>query len=75
MEVHHKKSRAMGGTDDFKNLVFLKTEIHKLIHSTHPETQEKLMTNIQLTEAMIKKINSLRKKCGNKELDNRKVKI
>ena len=75
MEVHHKKSRAMGGTDDYKNLVFLKTEIHKLIHSTHPETQEKLMTNIQLTEAMIKKINSLRKKCGNKELDNRKVKI
>ena len=34
MECHHKIPRECGGTDEYKNLIFLRKEIHKLIHVT-----------------------------------------
>ncbi|WP_258535619.1 HNH endonuclease [Bacillus sp. 03113] len=41
MECHHIKPKSQGGTDEYKNLVWLRYKAHKLVHSTQQETIEK----------------------------------
>lgn len=65
MEVHHKKPKAKGGTDEYNNLIFVTTDIHKLIHATNPETIDKYINKIELDEIMLKKLNNLRRMVGN----------
>lgn len=68
MEVHHKKLRSKGGTDEYKNLIYVNTYVHRLIHCTSENTEKRLMEKLKLTSEMIKKVNSLRKLCGSKKL-------
>ena len=68
MECHHKKPKALGGTDDYKNLVWLKTDVHKLIHATQPETINKYMHVLKLDPKALKKVNSLRLSAENLEI-------
>ena len=68
MEVHHKKPRSKGGTDEYKNLIYVNTYVHRLIHCTSENTVKRLMEKLKLTSEMIKKVNSLRKLCGSKKL-------
>ena len=68
MEVHHKKPRSKGGTDEYKNLIYVNTYVHKLIHCTSENTEKRLMEKLNLTSEMIKKVNSLRKLCGSRKL-------
>ena len=68
MEVHHKKPRSKGGTDEYKNLIYVNTYVHRLIHCTSENTEKRLMEKLKLTSEMIKKVNSLRKLCGSKKL-------
>ena len=68
MEVHHKKPRSKGGTDEYKNLIYVNTYVHRLIHCTSENTEKRLMEKLKLTREMIKKVNSLRKLCGSKKL-------
>lgn len=65
MECHHKRPKMYGGTDDYNNLVWLKTEIHKLVHSTRYETINKYMMELNLDKLGLKRLNTLRKLVGN----------
>ncbi|MEG2354326.1 MAG: HNH endonuclease signature motif containing protein, partial [Clostridium sp.] len=65
MECHHKKPKALGGTDDYSNLVWLTYEAHKLVHCTEVETIRKYMDILELDKKGIKRVNSLRKLVGN----------
>ncbi|MGG1564262.1 HNH endonuclease signature motif containing protein [Priestia megaterium] len=65
MECHHKKPKSQGGTDEYKNLVWLCYEAHKLVHSTEQETIEKYLKQLNLDEKGLKRIDSLRRQVGN----------
>ncbi|EHK2349402.1 group II intron reverse transcriptase/maturase [Clostridium perfringens] len=65
MECHHKKPRKQGGKDDYKNLVWLCYEAHKLVHSTKIETINKYLNILNLDEKGLKRVNSLRELVGN----------
>ena len=55
----------MGGTNDYKNLVWISSESHKLIHCTQAETIHKYLAQSKLTKKALNKVNTLRKKAGN----------
>lgn len=61
IDCHHKIPEQYGGTDEYKNLVIIKRDIHKLIHSTRKETIEKYLKIIELSKTEIGKVNKLRK--------------
>ncbi|MGG7199094.1 group II intron reverse transcriptase/maturase [Clostridium butyricum] len=65
MECHHTKPKSLGGTDEYKNLVWLTTHVHKLIHSTNLDTIAKYLNVLNLDKQGLKKVNSLRKLVGN----------
>ncbi|MFT5875145.1 MAG: RNA-directed DNA polymerase, partial [Clostridium sp.] len=65
MECHHKKAKFLGGTDDYKNLMWISEKVHKLIHSTKQETIEKYLKVLQLDDKGLKRVNSLRKQVEN----------
>ncbi|MEK4671128.1 group II intron reverse transcriptase/maturase [Niallia sp. FSL R7-0271] len=63
VHCHHKKPVSLGGTDEFKNLVVVHKDIHKLIHATKKETIEKYLNVFSLSFTEIKKLNKLRTLC------------
>lgn len=65
MQVHHIEPLYKGGTDEYKNLIIVSYEIHKLIHATNPETIKKYLEQIKLDDKSLKKLNQLRKNVGN----------
>lgn len=65
MECHHKLPKSLGGTDEYNNLVWIKNEVHKLIHATKQETIEKYLGLLSLDAKGLKRVNSLRKQVGN----------
>lgn len=65
MECHHKTQKCDGGTEEYKNLVWICGEAHKLIHATKQETIEKYLGLLSLDEKGFKRVNSLRKLVGN----------
>lgn len=38
MECHHKRAKKDGGGDEYKNLVWVFSDVHKLIHTTSKNT-------------------------------------
>ncbi|MBN1040228.1 group II intron reverse transcriptase/maturase [Clostridium botulinum] len=65
METHHIKPRADGGTDEYKNLIMVKYNIHKLIHATEINTIKNYLDKEELDEKALKKLNIFRNKVGN----------
>lgn len=65
MACHHKNPRELGGSDKYENLMWIREDLHKLIHATTTETIENLKKHINLNETGLKKVNSLRKLVGN----------
>lgn len=65
MEVHHIKPKELGGTDEYRNLVYILKDVHKLIHSTKTETIEYYLNKLRLNEIELKKVNNFRIKVGN----------
>lgn len=65
MHCHHIIPRSKNGTDEYKNLIFIKKDIHLLIHSNKSETQKRILSQYNITPIMLKKINGLRNKVGN----------
>ncbi|WP_310806660.1 group II intron reverse transcriptase/maturase [Clostridium botulinum] len=65
MECHHKRLKSLGGTDEYKNLVWISTQAHKLIHSTNLDTIAKYLNVLNLDNKGFKQVNSLRKLVGN----------
>lgn len=69
MECHHKLPRSLGGDDSYKNLVFLRTEVHKLIHATNEETIKHYVEELNLNDEQIAKVNKFREKVGNNNIE------
>lgn len=63
VHCHHKNPTHQGGTDEFKNLIIIHRDVHKLIHATQPETIEKYMRVLNLNFTELKKLNQLRRLC------------
>lgn len=64
VHCHHRIPRHMGGTDEFKNLVIVHRNVHKLIHATETETIERYKSLLQLDGKQLEKLNQFRKKCN-----------
>ena len=63
------KSRSQnGGGSNYYNLIYVTTNIHKLIHATTTETIDKYLQKLKLTDEQMIKLNKLRKLVGNCEL-------
>ena len=61
MHCHHKKPRALNGTDEYKNLVLIDEDVHRLVHATKDETIKGYIQKLNLTTKMLEKVNKLRK--------------
>jgi 5-methylcytosine-specific restriction endonuclease McrA len=70
MEVHHKIPRKLGGKDEYANLTFVDSDIHKLIHAANADVVQKYMDKLKkcINKENIKKVNKLRNLIGNCEL-------
>ena len=68
MECHHKVPRALGGTDEYKNLIFLTKKAHKLIHLMDKRLIKDCLDTLEINENTIKKVNKLRILAGNFEI-------
>ena len=65
MECHHKVPKSKNGTDEYKNLIFLTTDVHKLVHATEEEIIKKYKNLLNLDDTALKKLNKLRTLVGN----------
>lgn len=59
---HHIIPKEFGGTDEYRNLIIVHIDIHKLIHSTDTDEITRLISKFNLDITQIKKLNKLRKK-------------
>ena len=64
VHCHHVLPRNLGGTDEYKNLVIVSREVHRLIHATTNMTIKWYVDNLQLDGKQLKKINTYREKCN-----------
>ncbi|MFR5263811.1 group II intron reverse transcriptase/maturase [Clostridium sp.] len=65
MECHHKVPKFMGGTDEYKNLIWLNYEAHKLVHAREENIINKYLNMLNLDEKGLKRLNVLRRLVGN----------
>lgn len=59
---HHIIPKELGGTDEYKNLIIVHTDIHKAIHSIDENEVTKIISNFSLNISQIEKLNKFRKK-------------
>lgn len=60
IHCHHKLPKYLGGTDEYKNLVIISEDVHRLIHATSPETIRKYLKKLKLDPKQLKKLEKLR---------------
>lgn len=65
IHCHHKKPASQGGTDEYKNLIIVHIDVHRLIHATKPETITAYLNKLHLTKPQLEKLNKLRTMAGN----------
>ena len=68
IHCHHKIPKCLNGTDDYDNLILINNEIHILIHAKNDKIIQKYLLKYSLNNAMINKINQLRKLVNNNSL-------
>ncbi len=68
MECHHRLPKHLNGTDEYRNLIFITSKVHALIHARVKETIEKYLDELKLTKEMTEKINKLRSLVGNESI-------
>lgn len=64
IHCHHKTPIYLGGKDDYKNLIILSVNVHKLIHATNIEIIAKYKNLLNLTDNQLIKLNKLRVLCN-----------
>ena len=57
---HHIKPKSFGGDDSFKNLIIIKEDIHRLIHSDNKIYINKILNIRMLTDTQLIELNKLR---------------
>ena len=60
IHCHHKKSRHLGSTDEYNNLILVSEDVHRLIHATNPEIIRKYLQKLNLDSKQLRKLNKLR---------------
>ena len=65
MECNHKTPKSKGGDDSYSNLVWVKSDVHKLIHATNIDTINSYLSKLSIDDKGLKVVNSLRKQVGN----------
>ncbi len=60
IHCHHKLPKHLGGTDEYKNLVIVSEDVHRLIHATNPETIRKYLDKLKLDAKQMKKLEKFR---------------
>ena len=60
IHCHHKLPKYLGGTDEYKNLLIISEDVHRLIHATSPETIRKYLEKLKLDPKQLKKLEKLR---------------
>jgi group II intron reverse transcriptase/maturase len=68
MEAHHKTPKHLGGKDEYRNLVYVTFDVHKLIHATTQETIEKYLLKLEKLPVDLERLNKLRVLVGNCEI-------
>lgn len=61
IHCHHNVPKHLGGTDEYKNLIIVSSDIHRLIHATKPETIQKYLEQLKLDAKQLRKLKNLRK--------------
>jgi len=69
MECHHKRPKHLGGSDEYKNLLWVLPDVHELIHAMQAETIAKYLKRLRLDKTALKKVNSLRLLAENLEIE------
>ena len=54
-----------GGGDQYRNLVIISPDIHRLIHATKSETIHQILAKLELSKMQIAKVNKFRVQVGN----------
>lgn len=65
IHCHHKKPVSQGGTDEYRNLVIVHEDVHRLIHATKSETINAYLNKLNLTKPQLEKLNKIRIMAGN----------
>lgn len=65
IHCHHKKPVSQGGTDEYKNLVIVHKDVHRLIHANSTDVIDFYLEKVKPNSTMLKKINQLRELAGN----------
>ncbi len=60
--------KGLGGSDKYNNLMWVRTEVHKLIHATDTDIICKHLAILNLDKKSLKKVNSLRLSAENLEI-------
>ena len=60
IHCHHKLPKYLGGTDEYKNLVIVSKDVHRLIHSTNPETIRNYLEKLKLNASQLKTLNKFK---------------
>jgi len=60
IHCHHRLPKHFGGTDEYKNLVIVSEDVHRLIHATNPETIRDYLEKLNLNAGQLKKLNKFR---------------
>ena len=60
IHCHHKLPKELGGTDEYKNLVIVSVDVHRLIHATTPDIIRKYLIKLQLKTSQLKTLNKFR---------------
>ncbi len=69
IHCHHKTPRCQGGTDEYRNLVIVHEDIHRLIHATKQDTISQYISKYKDT-IDLRKLNELRNLAGNTEISS-----
>ena len=68
LHCHHIKPTSMGGTDEYKNLIIVHKDVHRLIHAVSTEMIQMYTNKIKPKKSQLEKINKLRILAGNPEI-------
>ena len=68
IHCHHKVPKKLGGKDNYQNLIIIHKDVHRLIHATKQETNDKYLSLLKLNKQQINKVNKLRKMVGNEAI-------
>lgn len=69
IHTHHKIPKSQGGKDNYQNLILIRDDYHRLIHSSQKETIIDYIMKLQVDASQLRKINALRNKMGLKEIN------